>query len=460
MSTTAGFGPSPVSVDPLPGAQPSASLPLREERQKLHSRFAQGIAWNLLSNVTSQGATFGTNVLVANILGRTAFGEYAMVSNTIASASLFGQCATGYTALKYLAEFRIVDKPRAGRVLALCSAISTASAFLIALACLLCAGKLAGLFRAPHLTTALRLGAGVLGFSVLNGFQMGVLQGLESYRFLCRANVYGACLSLFLCLTLAQQFGVNGALFGLLAGSVAKWIVFERFIGRELSLQGICLDYANMRQETHIFKRFGLPAALTGFAMAPSPWIANTLLVRQPGGFGQMAIYGAGMNMLTLVSFLPKVIDRVSMSLLNFEKGARNGAGYRRVVKLNLTLTLSCAVAGAICAAVFGPWFLRLFGKSFVADGYTTLLILLIAPVQEVVTSAFAQVIESHERMWTRALAVNLPRDLCFPIAAFLLVPRGASGLAVAYVLSQTVAFAAILILIRRTGLGVTQRDA
>src|SRR5436309_861514 len=85
---------------------------------------ARGVAWNLIGTATLQGSTFIINIAVANLLGRRVFGEYAIVQSTVVLLTSVVQWATGYTATKYLAEFRSIDPRRAGRLLGMLAVVS------------------------------------------------------------------------------------------------------------------------------------------------------------------------------------------------------------------------------------------------------------------------------------------------------------------------------------------------
>src|ERR1039458_9895198 len=56
-------------------------------RIPLVTRFARGIAGSLVSGVATKGGTFLVNIVVPNILGRAAFGEYATIMSTMVSGA-------------------------------------------------------------------------------------------------------------------------------------------------------------------------------------------------------------------------------------------------------------------------------------------------------------------------------------------------------------------------------------
>lgn len=131
----------------------------------LRSRLQINLFWNLIAVIFNQGGTFLIQIIIARIMGRASYGEYAMIYVTLFSLATISQLATGYTVTRYLAEYHSLDKVRAGRIMGLCSAICTATGCLAVLALLGGAPWLAAsALKAPHLASSLMIGAGYLFF--------------------------------------------------------------------------------------------------------------------------------------------------------------------------------------------------------------------------------------------------------------------------------------------------------
>jgi O-antigen/teichoic acid export membrane protein len=423
----------------------------------MRSRFQTGITFNLIGAVFNQGSTLVVNVILANLLGRQTFGKYAMVQSTVLTLALIAQIGTGYTATKYVAEFRSTNRDRAGRVLAMLSIFSVIGAGLTAITLLFVAPWLADtVLKAPELGPTLAIGAGVLLFAALNGLLVGALAGLEGYRSLAIALAWSGVAYLFICTGLAVRGGLNGAVAGLALSGLAQFILLAVALRRECSLQGIKLRYAGIAQEWAIIFNFALPGALTGFTSAPALWLASIFLVRQPNGYSQVATYSASFSLMTAVLFLPTTANNVGMSIINYHKGAGDKRDYQRSFWINLTVTSSLMILGVAVASGLGPELLRLFGKNF-KDGYPTLLILLLAAVPQGLAVALYQMIQSQAKMWLSFIAVALPRDtLIVVLAHFLITSYGARGVAFAYAISWTVALVVIAGIVFRIGLQPT----
>ncbi|MEW5858697.1 MAG: oligosaccharide flippase family protein [Cyanobacteriota bacterium] len=420
----------------------------------LRSRLQSGIAWNLLGAVFNQGSTFAVNIIVANILGQKVFGEYAMLQSTILTLTNIAQFAAGYTANKYVAEFRSTDKEKAGRILGLCSAVSATMACIVALFLLVSAPWLASeILQAPHLSNSLRIATGVVLFAVMNLYQMGALAGLESYRTLAQAGIASGCLYLGICSLAAWLWGLKGAIAGLMVTALLQWLILNQFLRKESAKQGININYQGFWQERAIIWRFALPAALPGFTSTPAIWLANAFLVRQPSGYTQIALYSAANNLRVLILFLPNIINNVGMSLLNQQKGLGHERRYRKIFWANLAAVGGCLLVIAIVISLIGRWILSLFGENFQA-GYPILLILMIATVAEGLSIALYSIIQTQEKMWLSLFAIALPRDMMIVAFSYWMTSKyQAVGLAWAYATTWIIILLNTIVLISFIGL-------
>jgi O-antigen/teichoic acid export membrane protein len=426
--------------------------------QRLLRRLSRGIARNFVSAAFNQGSTFALNIVVAHALGRLQFGEFMIVQTTLTTVSSLGQFATGYTATKYVAEFRIQEPARASNILSLCAAASSISGSVVMLGLLVGAPYLAGhAFEAPALAPSLMIAAAAAFFIVMSGFRTGALGGLEGYSALARVGVVGGTAYFTLGAIGALLGGVNGALIGVGASWVVQWVMLGRLLDHERVRQGLVM-VSDPWAERNVLLKFALPASISGFISMPAWWLASTLLVRQPGGFEQLALFAAANMFRVVVLFMPNTINTVAMSLLNNQRGSSDAA-FRRIFWWNLFATASCAIAAAVGFAAMGKWLLHAFGRSF-DEGYRTLLVLMFTAIIEAIAVAVYQVVQSQAKLWLSLFVVAIPRDGLIVFAAYLLTPTlGAAGLASAYAIGWSVALFTTVALVFRLGIRAGIRD-
>jgi O-antigen/teichoic acid export membrane protein len=446
MAAATGLEPPLTRADSSP--QPPAGPGLRR-------RLWLGFSRNLVTAVFVQGSTLALNLFAARALPVRVFGDFLMMLTTLATAGGIGQLASGYTATKYLAEFRVTDPARAGRILALCSIVAMSGALLTALVLGGSAPWLASQWlKAPHLTVSLVIVAVAAVFVVMNGQRTGVLNGLEAYTPLARIGVvsgvtYGAFGMLGVYLA-----GLNGGLIGIGASACVQWVLLGRGASHALRHHGIDVRFSDALREKPKVVHFALPASLGGLVSMSAVWLAAGLLVRNPDGGEQLALFGAANSFRVMVLFLPLVVCSVGTTLLNNQLG--NEGGYRRVFWGTLGLAVGSAGFGAVVMVVLGAQLLQVFGSEF-EPASSALRVLMVAALAEASANNIYQVVQSHAQMWRSLCLIVIPRDTALVTLAFFLTPTyGADGLAIAYACAWTLALLIVATWTYTMGLAAT----
>lgn len=379
-----------------------------------------------------------------------------MVQSTLLTVAALSQLAIGYTAAKYIAEYRSSDPERAGRIMGLCAIVSAVMAGVGAFLLIAIAPCLAGaMLKAPHLAVALIIGSGFLFFSAINGYQTGALSGLEAFGSLAKAGVASGIVAVAAISLGAWWGGLNGTLIGLSISAFVRCAIHNRWVRLESRVQGITPKYrGSLRREKAIIFKFALPAAIAGYYSMPMIWLANAFLVRQPGGYGEMALYSAANNLRILVLFLPNVMNSVGLSVLNYEKAKGDVTHYNRVFRSNVLYIFLVSLGGVIVIGIFGRPILQLFGKDFGA-GHFLLWLLLVASIFESLSVALYQYVQSQAKIWLSFFSINVPREAFLVVAAYCLVQSyGGAGLAAAYlgstILGLVFTFSLVAVLHRR----------
>jgi O-antigen/teichoic acid export membrane protein len=406
-------------------------------RNMFDGRLAKGVGYNFFATMFLQGSTFLASIALANIFGRLDFGKYALLQGSFVSISVLATAASGFTATKYVAEFRGVDPAKVGRILGLLQRLTIftgiAAALLFALAAPFTAGSV---FRAEELTLPLVVGSLGIPFATMSAHLMGSLAGFEAFRSLARGALASGCLYVLATTLGAALFGLTGAAFGLGVSAFGQWAIMHRVLRETLLANGIALGRRGYDNERRVVLRFALPAAIAGYYTTAMVWAAGVLLARTADGFVQFALYSAALNAKTIVLIAPNVINGVGLAILNNQRRDAP-TEYRSAFLKNVLFVWGSTIAAAALLAVFGTGFLSIYGEGF-ADGYPVLLFLMAAAVFDGLSIAVYQHIVVRAQMWLSFWAIVVPRDTVLVGLAYALAPTsGALGLAEAYFIAS-----------------------
>lgn len=405
----------------------------------INGRFSRGLFWNIVSTFCTQGSTFLTSIALARLLGVDIYGEFGMILSTLLTVTGIAQVSTGFTVTKYIAEFRDIDKARAGRILGLCSLLTLIMGILATILLLLCLPWVSErIMEAPRLESSLALATPFVLFSVMNAYQIGGLAGLESYRSISIFSAVLGALNLMLCSAGAFYGGLNGALLGIVVVSILRWATYALILRREAKKHQIFLQRTQLARESGVIFKFALPAALSGLSSMPAIWMSNAFLVQQDHGYSEMGIYVATNNLKMLFLLLPSLLNGVATSILNNHKGHGNEKSFNRTFFFTMRITLATSLLGAICFFLGGEFLIkRIFGEAYFYDG--TKILILIMAIQVIIEAtgiAVYQIIQAQEKMWKSLFYIAIPRDAMMVVLAYLLIPiYGAIGLATSILL-------------------------
>ena len=401
---------------------------------RIRNRLINSTLFNFIAVVFNQGSIFISNIIVARILFKQGFGEYAIVFSTLQAVSTLSQLSSGYTASKYISEYRSSNPQRAGRIMGICGLISVLAAVLGMLLFIIISPWLANsILKVQELAPALMVGSAYIFFTAVNGYQTGSLSGLEAYKSLAKAGVASGTVVLPAIYLGASLGGTTGAVIGLSISAFIRCCIHNSFLRIEIQLHNIKPEYSiSFRQENKLVLNFALPAILAGFYSQPLIWLGSYFLAHQPRGYEELAYYSAALNIKSILLFIPLTINGVVSSILNHLRGCKNEKHYAILFRFNVIFLFATTLASAFLIAALSNFFLGLFGKGF-AEGKIVLWVLLAAGVLEASATSIYNHIQNTGKLWHSFFIINVPLGLLFVSVAFFLVPLyGAIGLGIA----------------------------
>lgn len=404
--------------------------------------------------MAARALTLPLSVILARSMGPSHYGELGIITSSVDLFVVFAGFGLGLTANKHVAEYRLRDPERAGRIIGLSSVTAVASGFLFAgvlffVAPWLATHKLA----APQLTNSLRIGCLMLFLAGLNGAQSGALFGFEAFKTLAQIQT---CVSVLnLPLVLAGYFfgGLNGTLWAMVVVSVIDFTLRTYALRVEARRAGVSINYSHCMREAPILWRFSIPALLGGLMVAPVNWLCSMLLVNRPHGYAQMGIYNAASQWYNALLFLPSALGSALLPLLSERLGDRDAKSSSTVLSLMIRLNAAIVLPGAILLSLASPYIMRLYGSAY-SHAASTLIVVLFTAALLAVQLPVGDVISASGKMWT-GLVMNTGWAIVAITCTWFLVRFGALGLAaarlIAYLVHATWTFAFAIKLIRAT---------
>jgi O-antigen/teichoic acid export membrane protein len=404
------------------------------ERSPAGARVARGAFWSLVGGVGSRALAVGASVLVARLLGKVGYGEMGMVQSTVGMLGVFAGFGLGTTATKCIAEYRRSDPGRAGRIAVLTLAVSLVSTGVIAAACAGWSGWLAerALGRAA-LAPLVAAAALQLVVTTLAGVVSAALAGFEEFRRIARMQVWLGLLGPFIAVPLVWRFGVDGAIAGVTVNAALGLAWGAVLLGNATAAHAVPLRYdPACWREAGVLVGVALPSLLSNLLLIPVMWATNLMLVRGPGGYGELGIFNAANQWRMVIVFLPGMLAAAVLPVLAETHGSRDHEGFRSALVLNLRATWVVALPLTVATIALAGPVAALFGRQFTGM-QDVLPALMVAAFLSIVNATIGAALVGSGRLWTGML-MNLAWALALVGAAAYLVPRrGAFGLGLAY---------------------------
>jgi O-antigen/teichoic acid export membrane protein len=405
----------------------SRHLPLRH-------RFASGAVWSVLAAGIAQALGLPLSIITARFLGGEGFGALGVVQGTAATLGIVAGMGLSNTAVKYVAEFRMTDPPRAGRIVGLCVAGSGISAAAIAAVLFFLSPYLAPtLFNASSLVVPLQLGSLLVALSAVNSAQLGILCGLEAFRAMSRTNLWRGLLAMPIVVLGAAIWHLPGTIIGYIVATALGVVINHRVIVQECRIAGLGITYLGWREEKEILWKFSLPALLTALASTPAAWLASAMLAHQPAGYLELGLFNAANQWRSALLFLPNTLGQVVTPMLSSLLALKNNRGSRNVLLASAGTSAAVVVPAALALCLVSNYVMRLYGPAFANHGLTLILVCTTASLVAIQTPV-GNLVTASGRMWY-GVGMNSVWTIVLLASAWIYLYRGwgANGLAGSY---------------------------
>ncbi len=387
-----------------------------------------GAGWLLGGAVFSRIAALLASYPTARILGPEAFGQFGLLQTTLGFLQLFATVGVGAGVTAQVAWHRHAHgAARASMVVGQALRIAFAAGTVATGALAFFAESVAATLGSPALAPAVRALAVGLLFSAGVIVAQSALLGFKAYGHTALLNAVWGTLSAVLPLGGARVGGVQGAIWALAASHglalVAALVVLGRIPG--------CSPLTSFRRERALRSRllisYGIPGLLSSAVGTGAVWITQTMLARQPGGYGQLAILNATNVWYTAMLAVPGYVVNAGLPLLSEALVRRDRTPAPMFAFLQLALNLGLTALPALLLMPLASYAMALYGPAYGEEGGSFRLAI-VTSVLVAATSSLSNVLVATQRLWLGFL-LNAGWAGIFVGCTSVLLYAGATGL-------------------------------
>lgn len=397
--------------------------------------------WSLIGSTVGRGLSLVAGILVARFLGKEIYGEYGIIKTTLIYIEIFSTFGLGYTATKYIAEYR---KTCSSKVSAVCSAalkITLATSGLMALIVLIFAEQIAELIDAPHLYNTLRITAAGVIVNAINIAQIGILSGFAEFKTIARNTTISGVVTFILTATLTYIWGLNGAVVALVLSYATQCLI------NNVSVRKLVKEYERPQgSQNALYKEllvFSFPIALQESLYSITSWVISFMLIKLTG-YGELGLYSAAGQWAAIISFIPGILRNVTLSHLS--SNMTNRSAHDRTMRAMLAVNIISTSVMFLGIVVFQNLICSFYGETFVGLK-AVLLVLTFNTICSNASNVYVQEFMAQGKNWF-VFVCKIIRDVgTLALAYFVIMggnQNGALVLSVATCIANIV-FTAIL---------------
>jgi len=389
-----------------------------------------------------------STMLLVQIIGTRDFSRYAMVQSSIVTALVFAGYGPGLAATRYVAKLRGTNPERLSRVLGVLRLVAILSSVAVGLIMAAASGPIADFALGdPAIQPLILFGAIAVIVGGLDGYQTGVLIGLEAMRSVASAMLFAITLGAPLTLLLANSLGDRGAVAGLVATYVLQCCGSWWLLRRECRRLGIRASLQGGKTELRELFGFAAPSMLSGLMVAPTHWFVQASVMRESSDGVQLAVLAVAMQWFYAICFVPQFAGRMILPVLSDARARGQMNKSARILTSTVLAYSLVVIPVALVVALASTVIIGLYGSEL-SGGSAALAVVALGAAIASIGIPIGQAIAAEGRMWL-GFAANLLWAIVFVGGATLLMPSGAYGVGLALLIAYVVLLVALTGILR-----------
>lgn len=322
--------------------------------------------WALLGSGIGKGLSLIAGIFVARLLGSEVYGEYGTIRTTLIYIAIVSTFGFGYTATKYVAEYKIDGSLKLRSLVYKILMITFYVSTVLALLFIIFANDISLLLKSANLSILLKRYSILIIFNALVTTQIAIISGFKNFKATSIINIYSGVI-VFVCSILFTYFwGLDGAILALLFSFLVQLILNQIVIIKELRK---VLESNNIFtwKETLPLIKFSTPIALQESLYSIVHWATLWLLI-EFSDYTQVGLSSAGALWQSVVIFIPAMLKNVMFSYLTTDKKSN------QLTKQLIIINFICSLIPSVIVILLSSVISNFYGYSF--NGVRTIIIL------------------------------------------------------------------------------------
>lgn len=371
--------------------------------------------WSLFGNIIGKGLALLAGIFVARLLGKDIYGEYGIIRNTILTIGIFSTFGLGYTATKYIAEFKFNAPEKIKIFIKYAIQITLIFSALMSLLLFIFSKEVSiYLLDVKHLETPLRILAILIVFNALSSTQIGILAGFGKFKEIAKINSIIGILTFLFSIVLTYYEGLNGALLALLIVQVLNCVFNYILLRKQLNNDTNYIEHVpNLRRD---ILKFSTPIALQECIYSLTTWLSSILLIKF-SNYGELGMYSAAMQWNAIILFIPGILRNVILAHLS--SNVNNKVAHDQILNNTVKVNLISTLIPCIIISIFSGLISKSYGESF--QGLAPLIsIAVFSTIFTSISNVYAQAYTSLGKNWLMLLFRTLRDVLCLVLFIIL----------------------------------------
>lgn len=374
--------------------------------------------WSLIGSTVGRGLSLIAGILVARFLGKEIYGEYGIIKTTLIYIEIFSTFGLGYTATKYIADYKKTNPEKVSAVCKAALKITLFTSGLMALVVLVFAKQIAEIIDAPHLYNTLRITAAGIIVNAINVAQIGVLSGFAEFKVIARNTTISGIVTFVLTATLTYIWGLNGAVIALVLSYGTQCLI------NNISVRALVKQFEKSADtQRGLYKElffFSFPIALQESLYSITSWVISFMLIKLTG-YGELGLYSAAGQWAAIISFIPGILRNVTLSHLS--SNMTNRSAHDRTLRAMLAVNIISTSVMFLGILVFQNLICSFYGETFVGLK-AVLLVLTFNTICSNASNVYVQEFMAQSKNWF-VFVCKIIRDVGTLALAYIVITGG-----------------------------------